>query len=377
MSFAETVELKHRRSHLSLDNTIEATVLKDDPLCLEKQKMADDYISKTLKGRRKLQKFYKDQNELIDSMLTALDKNTQQEEEEEIKQLLKLKIAIYGSVVANVLLFTLQLIAAVSSGSLSIFSTMADAFMDLLSSTVLLWASRQANKTNLMKYPAGKSRMESVGIIIFSCLMSCVALFLIIESAQKLVENDHSPDLTYLAIGFVSSALAVKLLLFIYCQSLSKFNSAKVLAQDHRNDLLVNSLGLTTGIVGSRIAPWVDPVGSIIIALIILYSWTSTLIEHIPMVVGKSADTQFLNTITYIALTHPGVTMVDTCRAYYAGNNLFVEVDIVLPPTMELRESHDIGEALQTKLESLPDIERAFVHVDYETSHKPEHQKSK
>lgn len=71
-------------------------------------------------------------------------------------------------------------------------------------------------------------------------------------------------------------------------------------------------------------------------------------------------------------MTHPGVTMVDTCRAYYAGNNLFVEVDIVLPPTMELRESHDIGEALQTKLESLPDIERAFVHVDYETSHKPE-----
>ena len=88
MSFAETVELKHRRSHLSLDNTIEATVLKDDPLCLEKQKMADDYISKTLKGRRKLQKFYKDQNELIDSMLTALDKITQLEEEEEIKHLL-------------------------------------------------------------------------------------------------------------------------------------------------------------------------------------------------------------------------------------------------------------------------------------------------
>ncbi|ORE03052.1 hypothetical protein BCV72DRAFT_233627 [Rhizopus microsporus var. microsporus] len=377
MSFVETVELKHRRSHLSLDNTIESAVLKDDPLCLEKQKMTDDYISKTLKGRRKLQKFYKNQNELIDSMLTALDKNTQQQEEEETKQLLKLKIAIYGSVVANVLLFVLQLVAAVSSGSLSIFSTMADAFMDLLSSTVLLWASRQANKTNLTKYPAGKSRMESVGIIIFSCLMSCVALFLIIESAQKLVENDHSPDLTYLAIGFVSSALAVKLLLFIYCQSLSKFNSAKVLAQDHRNDLLVNSLGLTTGVVGSRVAPWVDPVGSIIIALIILYSWASTLIEHIPMVVGKSADTQFLNMITYIALTHPGVTMVDTCRAYYAGNNLFVEVDIVLPPTMELRESHDIGEALQTKLESLPDIERAFVHVDYETSHKPEHQKSK
>lgn len=63
---------------------------------------------------------------------------------------------------------------------------------------------------------------------------------------------------------------------------------------------------------------------------------------------------------------------MDTCRAYHAGNNLFVEVDIVLPPNMELRTSHDIGEALQQKLESLPDVERAFVHVDYETLHKPE-----
>jgi divalent metal cation (Fe/Co/Zn/Cd) transporter len=76
--------------------------------------------------------------------------------------------------------------------------------------------------------------------------------------------------------------------------------------------------------------------------------------------------------IDFIALTHPGVVQVDTCRAYYAGNNVFVEVDIVLPPTMQLRESHDIGEALQIKIESLPDVERAFVHVDYETMHKPE-----
>lgn len=73
-----------------------------------------------------------------------------------------------------------------------------------------------------------------------------------------------------------------------------------------------------------------------------------------------------------LALTHPQVTHVDTCRAYFAGTNLFVEVDIVLPPTMELRESHDIGEDLQIKLESLPDVERAFVHVDYDIFHKPE-----
>ncbi|KAG0776095.1 hypothetical protein G6F22_012817 [Rhizopus arrhizus] len=331
MSVTETIELKQR--HIHREQAIESGHRLIDPLSLQDQKITEDYL-KSLKGRKKLQKFYKKQNGLIDTMLKAFDASDSEEEE---KQLLKLKIAIYGSVVANVLLFVLQLIAAINSGSLSIFSTMADAFMDLLSSVVLMWASNQASKSNVLKYPAGKSRMETVGIIIFSCLMSCVAMFLIIESAQKLADQSHSPDLTYLAIGFVASAL-----------------------------------GLTTGILGSRITPLIDPIGSMIVAIIILRSWTSTLIEHIPLVVGKTADAEFLNLITYIALTHPGVILVDTCRAYYAGSQLFVEVDIVLPPTMKLRESHDIGEALQVKLESLTEVERAFVHVDYETLHKPE-----
>jgi len=349
--------------------------LPDDPLLLQNVKKSEEDIKLIRKngGSRRVQKFYREQNNLIDDMLGPLNPESAEDEE---KRLLKLKIAVYGSVLANVALFGLQLAAAILSGSLSIFATMADAFMDLLSSVILLWATRQANKPNLMKYPAGKARMETAGILVFSCLMSCVAIFLIIESAQKLISGAQEPNLDIKAIAFVAVALGTKALLFLYCTSLASHQSARVLAQDHRNDILVNSLGLTAGILGSRLVGWVDPVGCIIIALIIMRSWVSTLIENVQLIVGKSADVAFLQRATYIALTHPGVQAVDTCRAYYAGNNLFVEVDIVLPPEMPLKETHDIGEALQIKLESLPSVERAFVHVDYEGSHKPEHSKN-
>ena len=40
---------------------------------------------------------------------------------------------------------------------------------------------------------------------------------------------------------------------------------------------------------------------------------------------------------------------------------------------MTLKATHDIAKALQFKLESLPGVERAYVHVGYETSHKLEH----
>lgn len=73
-------------------------------------------------------------------------------------------------------------------------------------------------------------------------------------------------------------------------------------------------------------------------------------------------------------MTHsPLVRQIDTVRAYHSGPRLIVEVDIVMDPEETLQATHDIAEELQIKLESLPDVERAYVHVDYETSHAPEH----
>ena len=68
----------------------------------------------------------------------------------------------------------------------------------------------------------------------------------------------------------------------------------------------------------------------------------------------------------------PRILQVDTCRAFYIGNNLFVELDIVLPKEMQLKDTHDIGESLQKKIETLPEVERAFVHADYEINHRAE-----
>lgn len=73
-------------------------------------------------------------------------------------------------------------------------------------------------------------------------------------------------------------------------------------------------------------------------------------------------------------MTHsPMIQAIDTVRAYTSGPRLVVEVDIVMDRNESLMATHDVAEELQMKLESLPDVERAYVHVDYETTHKPEH----
>jgi len=110
------------------------------------------------------------------------------------------------------------------------------------------------------------------------------------------------------------------------------------------------------------------------LAIYTIRTWSMTVLENVHSLVGQSASPEYLQKLTYLCWNHhKAVRHIDTVRAYTFGSHYFVEVDIVLPSNMPLREAHDIGEALQEKLERLPEIERAFVHLDYEFTHRPEH----
>ncbi|KAM7523243.1 hypothetical protein LguiA_013145 [Lonicera macranthoides] len=89
--------------------------------------------------------------------------------------------------------------------------------------------------------------------------------------------------------------------------------------------------------------------------------------------IGQSAPPEVMQKLTYLVIRHPQVKRIDTVRAYTFGVLYFVEVDIELPEDLPLKEAHTIGETLQIKLEKLPEVERAFVHLDFECEHKPEH----
>ncbi|GAQ87290.1 cation efflux family protein [Klebsormidium nitens] len=134
---------------------------------------------------------------------------------------------------------------------------------------------------------------------------------------------------------------------------------------------------LAAALVADQFEWWIDPTGAILLALYTIVNWSGTVRENVQSLVGQSAPPEFLAKITYLCWNHHrDILQIDTVRAYVFGSHMFSEVDIVLPGDMPLREAHDIGESLQNKLERLPEIERAFVHLDFEVSHKPEHNPS-
>mmetsp|Transcript_19868 Transcript_19868/g.28719 ORF Transcript_19868/g.28719 Transcript_19868/m.28719 type:complete len:101 (+) Transcript_19868:299-601(+) len=71
------------------------------------------------------------------------------------------------------------------------------------------------------------------------------------------------------------------------------------------------------------------------------------------------------------------IRVVDVIRAYHFGPKFLVEVEVVLPKDTLLYESHDLGMELQYEIEAREEVERCFVHIDYEQRPYDEHVVSK
>jgi hypothetical protein len=115
----------------SNDDTITTS---NDPYSLLASKWEDENINKRsiLQPRkvRKIKKYYNRQNALIDAYLGSNDEEAA-EVEDTLQNGWKVKLAVNGSFSVNCFLFIIQMYAAVSTGSLSLFGTAADAFVSL------------------------------------------------------------------------------------------------------------------------------------------------------------------------------------------------------------------------------------------------------
>nr|GME16766.1 metal tolerance protein 9-like isoform X2 [Ipomoea batatas] len=238
------------------------------------------------------------------------------------------------------------------------------------------------SKPNQYRYPIGKQRMQPVGIVVFASVMATLGLQILFESGRQLIMGQSHPEKDAVKerwmIGIMVSVTMVKFVLMLYCRQF-KNEIIKAYAQDHFFDVITNSVGLGTAVLAIHFFWWIDPVGAIIIALYTMSTWARTVMENVGSLIGRTAPAEYLSKLVYLAWNHhEDIKHIATARAYNFGSGrYFVEMDIVLPGETTLSRAHNIGESLEEKIEQLPEVERAFVHADFEAVHQPEHSQKK
>ncbi|KII93308.1 hypothetical protein PLICRDRAFT_151886 [Plicaturopsis crispa FD-325 SS-3] len=357
-----------------------SSVIPPDPFMI-RDRIVSEVDLAALRHRKKgkrVEKYQRRQNDLIQSLLKPMDEHTEEARVEEEHARVPVRIAVWASLISNFCLCVIQMYAAISSGSLSLLATGIDSVFDIGSNVVLYWLHKKASRMDVNRWPVGGARLETIGNIVYGFAMGSVNLVVIVESVASLIRREEDKAFYLPSIIAVSAALGVKLVLFLYCLSLRKQSSqVEVLWEDHRNDLFINGFGILMSAGGSKLRWWLDPTGAVIISIGVILAWGRTIYKQFELLAGKSAPHDFLQLIIYKATTFSdSIDHIDTVRAYHSGPDYFVEVDIVMDADTPLWKAHDISQQLQDKIEVLPNVERAFVHVDHETTHVPEHRKN-
>lgn len=302
------------------------------------------------------------------------------------------QIAIYVNLAANAILLAGKIAVIVLTSSLSVLASLVDAALDFLSTGIVWTTTRMIESQDQYQYPVGRRRLEPIGVLVFSVIMVTSFFQVGLECVSRLHSGDHSIiQLTLPAIVIMSSTVLIKFLCWLYCR-LIKNSSVQALAQDAMTDVVFNIFSIIfplgqylfhlavllvtdMNIVGFYAKLWwMDALGGLVLSLYVIFNWAGTSAGHIRNLSGAAATADERNVLLYLTMRFARtIKQIQGLQAYHAGDKLNVEVDIVLDENMSLRDSHDLGESLQYVLESVPTVDRAFVHQDYASWNLPTH----
>lgn len=304
------------------------------------------------------------------------------------------RLALSLSLYCNVAITLAKLIAYIETQSLSVLAALLDSVLDVVSQIVLNYTEKHSSmQRSSALYPAGASRLEPIGVLTCAALMGMASFEVVKESVFALVDpNQHAVTPHFSSVYSMGTIVVVKLGLLWLCNvgaykqqmGFSKHAAfdptLEALAQDHWNDALSNMVAALAllAAVHSPSLWYLDPVGAILISIYIIYSWYSTGVEQIEQLTGKSAPEEFIQELVQVASAFDDrIAFVDTVRAYHFGPKFLVEVEIVMDAHTLLSESHDLGMDLQYEIEGRDEVERCFVHIDYQARAYDEHVVSK
>lgn len=160
---------------------------------------------------------------------------------------------------------------------MSVIASLVDSILDFMSTFIIYIVNRLAAKNNWKiqhAYPIGRSRLEPLGVLIFSILI-IISFFSSWSRIFKRLFFSFSKSkipvtIGFDAIGIMTITIVAKLGCWVWCAS-SKSSSVQALAQDAMTDVIFNTVSLLMPTLGHFFNIWwFDPLGAFYYQFILL-----------------------------------------------------------------------------------------------------------
>jgi cation diffusion facilitator family transporter len=277
-----------------------------------------------------------------------------------IKQILRIILA------ANLAVAGIKIVVGqwIMSASLTAdgFHSLTDGISNVVG-LIGIWFAAQPTDEN---HPYGHRKYEFVTGLFIGFMLLLIAAIVLYESVTKFL-SPVAPAITTVSLVALIATLAVNIAVCIFEYRQGKRLGSAILISDSlhtRSDVYV-SLSVLFTLVGIQfgLPPIIDPVASLVVAAFILRAAYGIIRSTSDVLVDTAvADS---DKIREIALSFPAVRGVHDIRSRGSDQELYIDMHILIDPTMGIDASHQLSHAVEQKIRQALQVKaRVMIHME-------------
>lgn len=270
----------------------------------------------------------------------------------------------------NTLLALLKIILGFAGHSAALIADGIHSFSDLITDMLVLFATKMGTQKPDKEHPYGHRRIETIATIIIALLLLGVALSIAYETLHRIFLSLVTEKPSYFVIVVAIVSILSNEFLYHYTLYEGKKIDSDLLksnAWHNRTDALVSIVVLISVIGAILGAPYLDAIGALVIALLILAMAMKMIWNSAKELIDTAVDPDLNHEITQAILNVPGINAIHQLRTRYHGDDVFVDVHIEVNPMISVSEAHYISERVTHSLvEKFKRVNDVTVHIDPE-----------
>jgi ferrous-iron efflux pump FieF len=278
-----------------------------------------------------------------------------------------MRLATVASMSVAVILIVAKAMAWWVTDSMSMLSSLVDTTLDFAASLVTFFAVRQALVPPDAQHRFGHGKAEALAGLVQAGFIAASGGALLLAVGERLI-NPHQVHEE--EVGLVISALAVVLTvgLVAFQRHVVKRSGSIAIGADmahYKTDLVATlATGIGLYVSGKLDQPLIDSGVAGLVALYLMHGAWEVGRDSLNVLMDRELPDEERRRILDIARSHPEVRGVHELRTRSAGLTKFIQLHIVLDPTMPLGNAHVVGDRVEAMLrEAFPQAE-IILHVD-------------
>lgn len=260
------------------------------------------------------------------------------------------------SILSNLFLIVIKLVAGIISGSVSIISEAIHSMMDLIAAIIAFFSVRISSQPPDKEHPYDHGKFENISGVIEGLLILVAAGWIIFEAIKKF-DNPEPIGFLYLGFAVMTISAIVNFIVSKRLYKVAKEYDSIALEADalHLKTDVYTSAGVAIGIFFIWLTDlhFLDPIIAILVALIILYESFALIKNAFNPLLDTSLPESDVNIIhsTLNSYTNDCIKY-HKFRSRKSGPQKYLDFHLEVPENMTVRDAHDLCDKIEFDLKN-------------------------